>query len=58
MADNAELAQETAEALLTAIKDAAPKEGYQGVQALAYAYALVVSAVPGQPPTTPPISAD
>lgn len=55
MPDRGELANETADALLAQIQSTA--EHYtrpENVQALAYAYALVVGAAPGKLPGHPP----
>jgi hypothetical protein len=58
MADLKELADEAAEALLKAIRDAAPKsQSTPGVLHLAQAYTLIVSAGPGKSPQPPITSA-
>jgi hypothetical protein len=48
-----DLATETAEALLTAIKHEAPKLSGSGLESLANAYAAVVVAMPGDLPAAP-----
>lgn len=54
MADRTQLADQAAEALLKAIRDAAPKsQSTPGVLHLAQAYALIVSAEPGKSPQAP-----
>jgi hypothetical protein len=54
MADLTELANQAAEALLKAIRDAAPKsQSTPGVLHLAQAYALIVSAEPDTSPQAP-----
>lgn len=58
MADINALADQAAEALLKAIRDAAPKsQSTPGVLHLAQAYALIVSAEPGKSPQ-PPITSE
>lgn len=57
MANHAELADQAGEALLKAVRDAAPKsQSTAGVLHLAQAYALVLAAERGDPP--PPIPMD
>jgi hypothetical protein len=54
MADLRELAEEAAEALLEAIREAASKsQSTPGVLHLAQAYALIVAAEPGKSPQAP-----